>query len=232
MPATGRDARSALRPNHRGKATRLRTLATSFLVASCLVGLTVDDLSAQGTCPGTPLVETLGIGTPGAAGIPELKVQGAPVVGMPFLLKVSGAVPLAEGFLFVGTSAEPTFLPKFGATFFPAPPTITLPFVAGADGGAQLASFTALEAEFCGLDVVLQAAVWDGATMGGAALTAGLHVAFGPATAPGLLFPGAQSAAGSGPTSVAISDLNQDGLPDLAVANGHSSNVSVLLNQL
>ncbi len=37
-------------------------------------------------------------------------------------------------------------------------------------------------------------------------------------------------AAGSIPFSVAVGDFNGDGLPDLAVANGGSANVSVLIN--
>jgi len=36
--------------------------------------------------------------------------------------------------------------------------------------------------------------------------------------------------AGSGPNSVAVGDFNGDGLQDLAVANGGSKNVSVLIN--
>ena len=36
--------------------------------------------------------------------------------------------------------------------------------------------------------------------------------------------------AGGGPRSVAVGDFNGDGLPDLAVANGDSNNVSVLIN--
>ncbi len=47
----------------------------------------------------------------------------------------------------------------------------------------------------------------------------------------GPLFPGSVAAAGNDPFSVAIADLNGDGLLDLAVANFFSDNVSVLLNQ-
>ncbi|MHC4090549.1 MAG: FG-GAP repeat domain-containing protein, partial [Planctomycetota bacterium] len=43
------------------------------------------------------------------------------------------------------------------------------------------------------------------------------------------LFPGALYAAGEGPWCVAIDDLNDDLVPDLAVANRDSDNVSVLL---
>jgi len=45
----------------------------------------------------------------------------------------------------------------------------------------------------------------------------------------GPLFPGARYPAGNGPGSVAIGDLNGDQVPDLAVANETSDNVSVLL---
>ena len=36
--------------------------------------------------------------------------------------------------------------------------------------------------------------------------------------------------AGFDPTSVALGDFNGDGVPDLAVANGGSGNVSILIN--
>jgi len=45
------------------------------------------------------------------------------------------------------------------------------------------------------------------------------------------LFPGVQYAAGYAPASVAIHDLNGDQMPDLAVANWWSDDVTVLLNQ-
>ena len=44
------------------------------------------------------------------------------------------------------------------------------------------------------------------------------------------LEPARDFAAGSGPRSVAVGDFNGDGLPDLAVANRFSNNVSVLIN--
>ncbi len=51
----------------------------------------------------------------------------------------------------------------------------------------------------------------------------------GAAVGDGPLFPGAQYAVGDEPRSAAIGDLNGDQAPDLAVANGDSDNVSVLL---
>ena len=53
---------------------------------------------------------------------------------------------------------------------------------------------------------------WTSATLGG-----------------GPLFPGPQYAAGDGPSSVAIGDLDGDQVPDFAVANINGTNVSVLL---
>ncbi|MHC4064238.1 MAG: FG-GAP-like repeat-containing protein, partial [Planctomycetota bacterium] len=49
--------------------------------------------------------------------------------------------------------------------------------------------------------------------------------------ASGPLFPSAQYTVGDAPHSVAIQDLDGDGDADLAVANRHSDNVAVLLNQ-
>jgi len=48
---------------------------------------------------------------------------------------------------------------------------------------------------------------------------------------PSPLFPGPVFGAGDEPESVAIGDLDGDGIPDLAVANAFSDDVSVLLNQ-
>jgi len=50
------------------------------------------------------------------------------------------------------------------------------------------------------------------------------------APASGPLFPGQQYEVGNGPISVAAVDLDGDGQVDLAVANHHSYDVSVLLN--
>ena len=63
---------------------------------------------------------------------------------------------------------------------------------------------------------------------------AGRSLAFGliwtcAALGDGPLFPGAQYTTGDAPGSVAIGDLDGDGVPDLAVANFGSDNISVLL---
>lgn len=46
----------------------------------------------------------------------------------------------------------------------------------------------------------------------------------------GAFAPAVNFTAGSGPASVAIGDVNGDGMADLAVVNNGSNNVSVLLN--
>jgi len=58
---------------------------------------------------------------------------------------------------------------------------------------------------------------------------AGVVPAAAPAADDDPLFSGQRFAAGTGPFSVAIGDLNSDGTPDLAVANSVSGDVTVLL---
>ena len=63
-----------------------------------------------------------------------------------------------------------------------------------------------------------------------AAVCLALTAALAPATAHAVVFgPPTNFAAGDGPRSVAVGDFNGDSLPDLAVANENSDNVSILL---
>ena len=51
----------------------------------------------DGDCDEKGLLESVGIGTPGTNGIPQLGIFGAPLQGLPFSFEVTGALPNAHG---------------------------------------------------------------------------------------------------------------------------------------
>ncbi len=131
-------------------------------------------------CTDTPLVQTLGLATPGSRGLPRLEMFGSPIEGRPFHLFVSNARPLAPAVLYYGTFPAPTFLPQFGATLFPGPPIVTLRFTILRNGrsGPLLASVP-VTPDLCGRRVTAQAAVLDSAAQGDFAFTKAVDVRFG-----------------------------------------------------
>src|SRR5437764_1327071 len=55
-------------------------------------------------------------------------------------------------------------------------------------------------------------------------------LAITPALSAQSFLPASNVFTGSGPTAVAVGDLNNDGRPDLAIANGSSATISIMLN--
>lgn len=129
---------------------------------------------AQSPCPDVAHVSTLGMGTVGSLGVPELIVIGAPVIGGTFALQVQNGAPSALGLIVFseGAPVSPLSVPQYGGVFYPSGLLHVLPFQLDTGGESALLRFTsALGPEVCGRLCVLQAAILDvGATGGGVAV--------------------------------------------------------------
>lgn len=117
--------------------------------------------------------------------------------------------------------------------FYPRAGLHVLAFQLDGEGAsALLHSHPALDAQVCGRECSLQAAVLDASAAGGVSLTAGLYVEFGAAgSAPSgySVSSGVSHSAGSSPQSTTVADLNGDAIPDVVVANRVAGSLSVLL---
>jgi len=192
--------------------TRPHALLALVLLASSASGQLAAHTHKMGCGPAR--VATLGRASPGTPGFPVLRMAGSPQEGLPFQLEVSAALPLSSGFLLLGSTVEPFFLPAFGATLFPSESLTVLGFGLDAAGASPpLLRQASVSPEMCGHAFVAQAAVLDPAAMGGLALTKALHIGFGQA--PGTsVFPGSKRPVGLSPTSVVVADMDVDGSSD------------------
>ena len=91
-------------------------------------------LHAQGSCSAQARVETVGLATAGVDGLLSLALKGAPVLGGPFALRLTGGPPLGHGCLVYSHNELPVFFPEFGATGFPGVPLFTEVFTFDAEG--------------------------------------------------------------------------------------------------
>ena len=131
-----------------------------LLVLSALAG----PAAAQSGCGADPLLESVGLGTPGGAGIPELSTVGLPVPGGSLALEVTGGAPSAVGGLFFSPAEAPLPLPTFGATAYPGLPLFSLVFLLdGAGGSPPLLPQDPIAPVLCGKQLVFQAVVVDAA---------------------------------------------------------------------
>ena len=108
--------------------------------------------AAQSTCTQPAGVAPIGSGTPGAGGLLQLSVEGAPVPGLPFAARVSGGAPGAFGLLVIGFTEDAFPLPQFGATLYVQGPFAVVMYLL--DGAGEASGLTALEPvppELCGI---------------------------------------------------------------------------------
>lgn len=177
-------------------------------------------LRAQQPCP---LAQTvlLGGGTPGAMGVPQLRVLGLPAVGSPAPgLLIDGAPPFAPVQFVMGFAGAPTFLPTYGADFYPAGAFVRWADFLDASGESapQVFGPAAIPPSMCGMSVVVQGLVGDGSAQGGLAFTPGWSLEPGAGSAAASLFPWPAYTVDATPSGrFEIADLDGDGRNDLVV---------------
>lgn len=201
-----------------GSTMIARRLATAVVSTCCAVG------AAHATGDDAPALTDLGPGTPGLLGTPALAAVGVPVVDSPFVLTLGGGVNGGAALLFAGPGAGAAFVPKVDGAFYPVGPLLTVPLVLGPGGGLALPVL--VDASLCGVEVALQAVLFDGSATGGAALSNGLGVAFGVAQGPLFASPAQFVVAAR---ELARGDVDGDGRDDVVSASTGSSGGAVLL---
>jgi len=156
----------------------------SFLAAlSFLVSLPVLARPLGGVCNSIPNNESVGSGSGGAFGVPQLVGLGVPDIDTPgsFSFRVTGGVPGAPGILILARREDPIFSPTFQTTIYTGAVGVTVPFLCDGTGAAVIAPGPTNHpiAELCGLDLIAQATVFDFTAPGGSAWSNGLRFRFG-----------------------------------------------------
>ena len=171
--------------------------------------------------PVLPLVRTIGTGTVGAPGLPRLALDGAPLPGLPFALRVENALPGATGELLVGLHDVPVALPAFGSVLHPSPLLSSVPFVVGPEGTTPpLVARMPVATSAVGRNLVMQARLQDPAALGGTAFTAAMRVRFAEGSGRGPLpLPLTQEEIVASVTE----DFDGDGLTDVAFLESFGS---------
>ena len=217
-------------PDEGPNMSALPSLLSPVHLAPLFLAVLPGAVEAQAGCGTKPQLEPIGVGSPGALGVPSLSAEGLPTIGGPLALRVDGAAPGGFGFFFFGPNELPIPLAAFGATLYPSGPLFSWSFPVDAGGGAVPMLLPASPPELCGASFVFQAVVLDVAALGGVAFTQGLRVGFGEPTGP-LYGGGSSYATGANPQSVVAEDWNEDGVEDLLVANLGSGDLSLFLGQ-
>ena len=194
-------------------------LCTLVLAALILVASGAS-LRAQQPCS---LAQTvlLGGGTPGAMGVPQLRVLGLPAVGSPAPgLLIDGGPPFAPVQFVMGFAGAPTFLPTYGADLYPSGAFVRWADQLGASGEStpQVFGPSAVPPSMCGVSVVVQGLVGDASAQGGLAFTPGWSMEPGVGSAAASLLPWPAYEVGAKPSGpFEIGDLDGDGRNDVVV---------------
>lgn len=203
------------------------------VVSACILSASLSaPLAAQGICGTDAAVEVLGAGTPGVAGVPRLVPVGAPILDAPFAFSLAGGAPSASGMLLLAAAADPVPLGKYGAVLQPDTPLVVVPFTTDGDGTAAFFATNEVPVALCGVEVVMQVVVFDGAAQGGAAFSAGLRLRFG-VRGGGRLFPAERYSPGTETEfdddfALVGADVDGDGVTDLMSGSKTYQEVSVL----
>lgn len=134
---------------------------------------------AQEPCDGPPDVSSLGRGTPGANGVPDLCAEYLPVPGEPFAMRVTRGAPGRIAALVFSLDSAELDLPHLGGTWYVGLPVGAKLFRFDSEGiSPPLLSTPSLQAP-CGFQLAMQAMVFDWTAQGGIALSNGLQVTVG-----------------------------------------------------
>ena len=170
-------------------------------------------------------VESIGTGTSGTAGVPQLVIVGHAAIGEPKpALRVEGGLHQGLAQIVVGTIGTGTALPLYDATLYVGTPFTRWLVPLDAQGAsAPLGGGDGpLPASFCDLEFAAQALVLDPQAKGGAAFSAALALRFGLGSGARALFDGMfldASPAGIA-SAMEVADLDDNGLPDVVAPSG------------
>lgn len=156
--------------------------STTFATLALIGALQLPAAFAQSS-GADAFVETLGGGSVGAPGVPLLEYRGAPVLGRPFALRVTNALPGSWAIIGAGLNGSPVSLPQFGAVQHVGLPLVGLQFGAiDANGvGETSLGVPVVDPVLSGLSFFVQGFVFDIAAQGSLAFTPALRIGFGRA---------------------------------------------------
>jgi hypothetical protein len=164
-------------------------------------------------------VETLGGGSAGFASQPRLAIDGAPLVGKPFGLRITHAPANAIGVIAASATSAPVPLPEFGATAHPLPPYFAFAVVSTDASGTSpsILMLPSMPASFVGVEFHAQALVADPGALGQLAFTAARSIRVGDGDGePDFLGP--QIPVGGPATFVLAADVDANGTSDLVTS--------------
>lgn len=199
-------------------------LIANLLVAGLTVAVPVTDDG--------PSSVGLGGGTTGSRGVPKLSYEGAPAVGKPFRLRLSGARSNAHGCVGLSLFEQALPIPFFGATVHPAFPLFGLElFVTDANGSSPIVlDVPVVVSELVGVEFVAQGMVNDPLGQGGTAFTAGRRFSFGFVDGSPLL-PLPASLGGEFLRVFEVADFDEDGVLDLVTIDQADGKAIILLGR-
>ena len=172
-------------------------------------------------------VRTLGSASHATGGRLRLHLNGSPIVGNAFELRVSGGAPGSVGWLFAGPKLVPTFVS--GSAFIRVPAG-TRQVAFGLDGSGTspaLLEQVPVSSAMCGRRWMAQAIALEPMASGGTAATNGLALDWGPRDG-AFLFAVERYDVGGQTNTVRVGDMNGDGHPDAVATTGQPS-IEVLL---
>ena len=141
---------------------------SSLLIVAPLVASAPSPLLGSGSaCDSAPLVQRIGGGTSGTQGLPEIRLEGQPVVGGSVALSIVNGPPHATGRIALSVNEGAQDLSPYGATFHPLPPRRVFSFMLDAHGtSGTVWELDDIAPEDCGLTFVAQAAIAEHGALG------------------------------------------------------------------